>query len=129
MVGNFYRLTLGALIVWRVTHLLYAEDGPWDLMVRLRRAVGSGFFGKLLDCFYCTSLWVAVPLALALGETWREQLLYWPALSAAACLLQRATSQPEIPPAIVSEEDPDALLRTEAKSAEHTTSGLGETRR
>jgi uncharacterized protein DUF1360 len=128
MGGGFYRLTLGALVVWRVTHLLYAEDGPWDLMVRLRRGVGHGFFGKLLDCFYCTSLWVAAPLALALGDSWKEQLLYWPALSAAGSLLHRATSHPEIPPAIVSEEDPDALLRTEAKPAEHAT-GVGETRR
>ena len=38
--------------VWRVTHLLAAEDGPCDVVVRLRSAAGSGFGGKLLDCFY-----------------------------------------------------------------------------
>ena len=65
---QFYWLALGILCVWRITHLLSVEDGPWDVVVRLRQAVGSGFWGKLLDCFYCTSLWVATPFAIGLGE-------------------------------------------------------------
>ena len=119
MTGGFYRLTLGALAVWRVTHLLNAEDGPWDVIVRFRRALGDGVLGRMLDCFYCTSVWIALPLAYALGDGWRERLLYWPALSAAASLLERATARPEIPPAIVSEEDPNALLRPETQPGEH----------
>ena len=64
---KFYWLVLGVLCVWRVTHLLHAEDGPWDLLVRLRRGVGNGFWGGLLDCFYCLSLWIALPLGAAAG--------------------------------------------------------------
>ena len=41
---SYYWLVLGSLCVWRVTHLLHAEDGPWDLVVRLRRLAGAGFF-------------------------------------------------------------------------------------
>ncbi len=125
-MGGPYRLLLGALAVWRVTHLFNAEDGPWDLLARFRRAVGDGFVGKLLDCFYCLSVWVAAPLAYALGDGWRERLLYWPALSAAACLLERATAKPEIPPAIVHEEAPDALLRTETERAQPEPVGSGD---
>jgi hypothetical protein len=51
----FYRLLLGILAVWRITHLLNAEDGPWEVVVRLRRIAGEGFWGQLLDCFYCLS--------------------------------------------------------------------------
>src|ERR1035437_352360 len=94
---KFYWLVLGILCVWRVTHLLNAEDGPWDLLVRLRRRVGNGFWGGLLDCFYCLSLWVAAPFALVFGQGWKERLLLWPALSGAACLLERATARPETP--------------------------------
>jgi hypothetical protein len=104
---QFYWFLLGALAVWRVTHLLQAEDGPWRLSARLRRRAGSGFFGELLDCFYCLSLWVAVPLAWCLGDGWGESLLLWPALSAAAILaerLMRATAGP--PPATYVEDDP-----------------------
>ena len=38
---RFYDLILGILGVWRITHLLQAEDGPWDLVVQLRRALGN----------------------------------------------------------------------------------------
>lgn len=111
---RFYRLLLGTLIVWRLTHLLNAEDGPADLIVHLRRRAGSGFFGQLLDCFYCLSLWTAAPLALRLGDTTGERILLWPALSAGAILLERATNLTQnSPPALYVEdsEDHDAMLR------------------
>jgi hypothetical protein len=90
---RFYWLILGVLCVWRITHLLNAEDGPWDLLVRFRRLLGDGLFGHLLDCFYCLSLWVALPFALLLGGSNFERLLLWPALSGGACLLQRITER------------------------------------
>ena len=90
---DFYRLVLGVLVVWRITHLLFAEDGPWDVVIPLRRQAGAGFWGKLLDCFNCLSLWIAAPLVLLLGGGWTERLLLWPALSAGAILLERLTSR------------------------------------
>jgi hypothetical protein len=86
---QFYWLLLGVLAVWRVTHLLNAEDGPWDLVVRLRTRAGTGFWAGLLDCFYCLSLWIAAPAAYGLGSRWMERLILWPALSAGAILLER----------------------------------------
>jgi hypothetical protein len=99
---HFYRLVLGILVVWRVTHLLQAEDGPWELVARFRRRLGTTFWGALLDCFYCLSLWVSIPLAALLGQDLLEKLLLWPALSAGAILLERATGEP--PPAAYFEE-------------------------
>lgn len=91
-----YWLVLGVLSVWRVTHLLHAEDGPWNLVARLRQAAGSGFTGQLMDCFNCLSLWIAAPFAFLLGEGPLERWLLWPAISGAAMLLQRAThAEPE----------------------------------
>ncbi|MFL6260499.1 MAG: hypothetical protein ACJ76Y_12365 [Thermoanaerobaculia bacterium] len=89
-----YEIGLAILCVWRITHLLQAEDGPWDLVVRLRRVAGGGFAGELLDCFYCLSLWISAPFAWGSGETWRERLLLWPALSAVAIFLERLTAPP-----------------------------------
>jgi hypothetical protein len=114
---KFYRLILGLLTVWRITHLLQAEDGPWDIVVRLRRAAGDGFWGKLLDCFYCLSLWMAAPLALLLGRTWWERVLLWPSLSAGASLLEQATNPTlRIAPAPFAEdpakENHHGMLRT-----------------
>lgn len=122
---RFYWLTLGALSVWRVTHLLQAEDGPWNLIVRLRRMAGTGFWGGLLDCFYCLSLWIAAPIAWFLGEGVKERLLLWLALSGAAILLERITGAEKTTPAPYwkeedwkEEEDSDGMLRTEPSSTE-----------
>jgi hypothetical protein len=84
---------------------------------------GRGFAGSLLDCFYCLSLWVAAPLAFFVPETRLERLLWWPALSAGAILLERVTSLGSgDAPALYFEdkEKPDVLLRTEeSTTAEH----------
>lgn len=113
---SFYGLILGILGVWRVTHLLNAEDGPADLLVRLRRRAGHGFWGGLLDCFCCLSLWLAAPFALVIGGGWVDRLLLWPALSAGAVLLERITEpRLSVPPAhYFEEEKTDVLLRQEA---------------
>ena len=111
---DFYWLLLGVLCVWRLTHLLVAEDGPWHSVARLRAHAGSRFWGSLLDCFYCLSLWIAVPVALLIGETMVERAFLWPALSAAAIMLERATAPPEhtAPAAYVEDkENSDGMLR------------------
>ncbi len=76
---RFYQLLLGVLLVWRVTHLLGAEYGPWHLLERLRSSV-SDFWQELIGCFYCLSLWIAAPVACVLGGCWQERLMLWPAL-------------------------------------------------
>ncbi len=89
--------------VWRLTHLFSKEDGPFDIIFLIRKKAGTGFFGSLLDCFYCVSIWVALPFGIWIGTTWREKLLYWIALSGAGCLLEQATTskkdkRDDIPP-------------------------------
>ncbi len=101
-----FTLILAALAVWRVTHLLQAEDGPWDVIARLRRLAGHGVLGSLLDCFYCLSIWIALPFAWWLGSTPADRALLWPALSAAAILLDRCSQTPEQPP-LTYFEDPE----------------------
>ncbi|MBV8227389.1 MAG: hypothetical protein JO232_19610 [Verrucomicrobia bacterium] len=115
---KLYRLVLGLLTVWRITHLLQAEDGPGDAVVWLRRLAGNGFWGKLLDCFYCLSLWVAAPLALLLGRGCWERTLLWFSLSAGASLLEQATNPAlTVSPAPFAEDSEDkshhGMLRTE----------------
>lgn len=105
---RFYRFTLGILSVWRITHLLQAEDGPWDSVVYLRQKAGDGFGGQLLDCFNCLSVWSAAPFAFFLGEGLSKGLLLWPALSAGAILLERVTARAYAePPALFIEESED----------------------
>jgi len=80
---------LAVLATWRVTHLLANEDGPWDIIVRLRGRLGNGVIGSLMDCFKCLSIWVAIPAAFPLSRSAGEWVLYWLGLSGAACLIER----------------------------------------
>jgi len=103
---RFYWLALGILGVWRVTHLLNAEDGPANVLVRLRRFAGPGLWGSLLDCFYCLSLWFAAPLGWLMGDTWLSRVLLWLALSGGAILLERITERNHKPPPAIWHESP-----------------------
>lgn len=114
---RFYWLVVGTLGVWRVTHLLQAEDGPWNLMVWIRRKAGSGFWGRLLDCFYCLSLWLALPFAFMIGEGAKERFCLWLAFSAGAILLERATpNEPPVPTYFEHGGQDDAMLRESQSS-------------
>ncbi len=107
---RFYGLLLGCLGVWRVTHLLHAEDGPWRVLARARQRLGVGVVHELVGCFFCLSLWVAIPFALALVAlehgSWGEGLLLWPALSAGAIVVERVVAGEAVTPAVYR-EDPE----------------------
>jgi hypothetical protein len=102
---------VGAVAVWRITHLFHAEDGPWDVLARLRRLAGNGVWAKMLDCFNCASVWVALPFAAALGADYKERLFLWPALSGAAILLERVTTRcPQTTPLAEWREVPESEM-------------------
>jgi|CXWL01.1.fsa_nt_gi hypothetical protein len=129
MDESWFRFVLGVLATWRVAHLLAHEDGPWDAVLRLRVLLGNGVWGRLVDCFACLSLWVAAPIALAVGRNPGEWVLAWLALSGAACVLQRAVREPVMISPLAglerldTEGDDDGLLRTTARSAGDNNGG------
>jgi hypothetical protein len=99
---QFYGLALGILGVWRVTHLLYVENGPWNVFSRWRERPSTGFFAGAMRCFYCLSLWVSAPFALLVAgfvdiDTLSELLMTWLAFSAGAILLERVTTWETLP--------------------------------
>jgi hypothetical protein len=56
-------LLLLSLFTFRIANLFSKEDGPWDMFKGLRWLVDdTKFFKNLLDCFKCTSVWVAAGL-------------------------------------------------------------------
>jgi hypothetical protein len=87
-------LVVAVLATWRLTHLIVAEDGPWNIVARLRQLAGSGQVGAMMDCFGCTSLWVALPFAFWLAGDWMDGVASWLALSGGAILLERVAPAP-----------------------------------
>lgn len=65
-------LVLGAA-TWRISSLIVNERGPLDVFIKVREAIGithdedgiptvypDGFFGGLLSCVWCFSVWVGI---------------------------------------------------------------------
>ena len=93
------RFVLSALVVYRLSFLFAREDGPWDAFRRLRSSSKGTMAGRLVACVNCLSVWISLPLAAFVGNTWMECLVAWWALSGAAVLMDRATRDPfEIEP-------------------------------
>jgi hypothetical protein len=116
---SWIRFVLVVLATWRVTHLLASEDGPGDIIVRLRRLLGQSLLGTLMDCYNCLSLWIAAPAALFISRRPAEWFVAWLALSGGACLLERLGHDPVIiqPASQLLEGDPDHVLRSETSGA------------
>ena len=108
---NFFEFILASLAVWRFSHLISAEDGPFGLIAWLRGKAGTGFWGTLFDCHYCLATWIAIPFAILLGGTRWQKFLLWPALSAAAILLNRFADH-------LAPDAPDHLEGPKAKIGE-----------
>jgi hypothetical protein len=112
---------LGGLAVWRLSHLVVREDGPWQVFAKLRRRAESTMWGggELFVCIYCLSLWVAAPVALALGDGWVERVFAWPALSGAALIVDRFVHRETVAAAAVEylEDEDDGMLRTGARES------------
>ncbi len=92
------RFLLCVLATWRLCHFFVAEDGPMDVVVRLRKWLGNSFFGLVMDCFYCASVWLAFPFAFVISHDVLTWLVSWLAISGAAALLEQL-SQRETSPA------------------------------
>ena len=85
---------LSVVALWRITHLLTQEDGPFDVVYLVRKKLGSSQLGKAMDCFYCLSIWLAIPFAICLVEGVAEGILTWLSLSGAACIIQKIITNP-----------------------------------
>ena len=119
------KTVLAVLATWRLTHLLAREDGPADLLVRLRERLGVGWLGQLMDCFNCASLWVAAPMAWWLATTLGEGVVLWLGLSGAVCLLERAGADKLViqPLNMNAPGETHGMLRTESGGVEQPPAG------
>jgi hypothetical protein len=82
---NTLYFILISLAVWRITSLLVIEEGPWNIFLKLRRSIDS--YNSPLNCFWCMSVWVALPFAFYYG------IIPWLAISALAILFDEVINR------------------------------------
>lgn len=104
---KWYYLIMGILAVWRITFLLSMEDGPFEILHLIREKAGTGFLGSLLNCFFCLSIWIAIPFGIWLGETIQEILLLTLSFSGGACIIERFSDRDQKYPAVQYFEEED----------------------
>lgn len=73
------------LATWRLTSLLCYEDGPATMFERLRSCKP---LTSLLSCFWCTSVWAAIPFAYLITDSWQTWPVSWLGLSAGAIIVE-----------------------------------------
>ena len=84
---------VGTLAVWRASYMLQNDVGPYGIFARLQAWFWSephkvGGVKDMFRCFYCLSIWVALPVAviLAWNNFWYLPI-YWLALSGGAVFI------------------------------------------
>lgn len=99
-----FTFLIACLATWRVAALLVREDGPFGIVARARRGVRNGMNVRVLECFYCTSLWVALPLAYWLTGLESQWLVAWFAIGGGAGILEHVTVRPSPEPILELEQ-------------------------
>jgi hypothetical protein len=68
--SNWLDVALAALAAYRATYMILGEDGPFDLVRKLRERIYSNYKAdhwiyRGFDCPYCISFWAALFFVLA----------------------------------------------------------------
>lgn len=88
------------LAIWRLSHMLTSETGPFGVFERIRYETGAhdtacdeqrhtGSISNPLCCLWCTSVWVSAALLILTRIRGGWRVIYWLAASAAAIAVDR----------------------------------------
>lgn len=99
MTYNWLDLIIAALATWRISYMLVNEDGPGDVFIAMRQAMGAfdldqngvalTSVGRGIKCIYCVSAWVGLwctvvvliapwlllPFALSTAAIWLNRII------------------------------------------------------
>lgn len=82
-----------SLAVWRVSRIIVAEDGPFDLLAKMRSRFEIDkqrtWIARGLMCVACISFWLGLIVAVAVFGLSAESVAYGLALSAVSVILLR----------------------------------------
>lgn len=95
---SFLELFLIAVLVsYRLSTLFVFEDGPFDILLKLRVLVGAydygpsgspvSMLGKLFSCPLCLGIYTSLVIALLMFGIGYESLFYWFAVAGGQSLL------------------------------------------
>jgi len=83
------QIGLAILAVYRIAHMIAREDGPFDVLARIRGRIDpeqKTWVGRGINCVLCLSFWLSL-VVFALGGSWLE----WLAVAGGVLVLYKAT--------------------------------------
>lgn len=86
---NLTTIIIASLATYRVVRIILLEDGPFDVVLRLRGRLDPDartWLGKGMQCAWCLSFWVAPALVYAATDAIGFLLISGLAVSALASL-------------------------------------------
>ena len=98
VMADFIMFVIISLAVWRISSLLAREDGPFDVLARIRAFVGVEYdaesemfgtngFAKGLICVWCNSVWFSAVGAIFIADNVFEWFAYTLAISTVAIMV------------------------------------------
>ena len=91
------------MAVWRMASMLVNETGPWNMFLKLRYWAGiehegmipDNFFGGVLSCVWCTSIWIAFffTVFLLLSPKWSLVLAVSLSFSTVAIIIDKIVNK------------------------------------
>ncbi|TPL79873.1 hypothetical protein FJ950_27040 [Mesorhizobium sp. B2-3-14] len=113
------RFILAGLAVWRMSHFVANEKGPFRAVEILRHSNWGKTIGVGFDCFSCVSVWMSVLFSVFVGGVGWSLAVVIPALSGFSMLLERVVSNPVIVQEIAMPRSyTDELLQTDASDSD-----------
>lgn len=98
---NWLWLIICTLAVWRLTVSLCYEGGPFNCITHLRILLYRVRLGSLIDCFHCTSFWMAVIITWLVFSFHLSSVFLAIAIAGGASIIQKLIDygiQQEDPP-------------------------------
>lgn len=99
---DWFLFLLLIFATYRVTQLLVYDDGPFDLIFKLRTKIGvynldqngesKSNLGKLFACPYCLGFWLAILAALAASRSIDSFIILWLAIAGGQAFLESANN-------------------------------------
>lgn len=97
-MSEITRLVIAALVCFRLSELITVDDGPNDMLLKMRARLGAYYIGadgkpvtslgRGIICAYCVGIWIAALLALMLFPIGFMTPVYWLAIAGGQALLQ-----------------------------------------
>ena len=93
-MNDWFLFSIAALATYRASRLMADEEGPWGVFSKIRDLTPEqSNLRRGIECILCVSVWMAIPVTIALVVAGLIPLLigpgYWLALSSVTVLIRK----------------------------------------